>query len=146
MASAIFSITKRCIPTNICNEICPQRKSAVVRIFYSFSHPLHHLYVRVPERFRHRQFFSITRRGPSTHICNKICLQRICMVVRIFRSFLHPLHHLHVRVPERFRHRQFLSITREALQLISEIKFVPKEYARLLEFFFRSGTPFITYT
>ena len=107
-----FSITRRCPPTNICNKICPQRICADVRFFYSFTHPLHPLYGRVPEWFLHRQFFSITRRGPSTHICNQICPQSICAVVRIFYSFTHPLHPLYGRVPERLLHRQFFSITR----------------------------------
>ena len=37
---------------------------AVVIIFYSFAHPLYLLYGMFPERFRHRQFFTIIKRYP----------------------------------------------------------------------------------
>ena len=141
-----FSINKRSTSTNSCNIIRPQRLCAVVRIFYSFTHPLHPLYGRVPERFWHGQFFSITKRSPSTNTCNKIRPQRICAVVRIFYSFTHPLHPLYRRVPERFWHRQFFSITKRSPSSNICNKIRPQRICAIVWIFIRSRTPFIPYT
>ena len=141
-----LSITRSGPSTHICNKICPQRICAVVKFFFLVSHHLHPLYGRVSERFWHRQFLSITRSGPSTHICNKICPQRIWEVVRIFYSFSHPLHPLYGRDPERFRHRKIFPITKRGPSTHICNKICPQRICTADRIFIRSRTPFTPYT
>ena len=136
-----FSITKGCPPTNICNKICRQRICAVVRMFYWFLHKLHPLYGRVPERFWHRQFFSITKRCPFTKICNKTCPQRICAVVRIFYSLSYPLQPQYGRVPERFWHRQFFPISSRGPSTHICNKIWPQRICAVVRIFYSQSHP-----